>query len=354
MTKLFQAAVMTLTLLAVAGLTVLLRTSGGPACALEQTIEPAKDTRSFHLQFLNRGAARPDREAWVDYDPNGVLRHVRVNYYGSNDVAVWSDGTGQYWRRGAKELWIYEDKEDTDKILFFARRYDPRHALTYLQREARQEEVRITVGPLDDSTHPMTATVTYDPNTFLLGKQKPRMRELFRIDPATKLIVRVDVETFQAQGYVRVGAWEYFDCNQPCDPKIFDLRHEVPADVNVSDTTRILMGVEQGPLCDEEVAVRVVREFLEAWAAKDYDRAVQIHGYLALGETKGIREKLLLPKDIRRVISVGPPTLPARPLTGLLVPCQVEYEENGQAQTGPLTFRTSEGPRGRWRIRDPQ
>jgi hypothetical protein len=31
-------------------------------------------------------------------------------------------------------------------------------------------------------------------------------------------------------------------------------------------------------------------------AAKDYDRVLQIHGYMALGEAKSIREKFLLRK----------------------------------------------------------
>ncbi len=31
-------------------------------------------------------------------------------------------------------------------------------------------------------------------------------------------------------------------------------------------------------------------------------------------------------------------------MSGLLVPCEVQYEENGQARVGPVRFRASEGP----------
>lgn len=124
--------------------------------------------------------------------------------------------------------------------------------------------------------------------------------------------------------------------------------------MNISDTTEIPMGIEQGQLSDEEVAVEVVREFVEAWAARDYERATQIHGYVAFGEARSIRDNLLRKKTILRVISVGPPVLPEPPLAGLCVPCEIEYEEDGRTRTGPLEFRASERSRGRWCIRGVQ
>ncbi len=353
MTRLSQAAVIALGFIAIVGLIGLLNKSAGPVYALEQTIAAVREIRYFHLQFF-RGFDMPSREAWIEYDPNGVLRHVRVNFYDINHVAVGSDNVNQYWRRDSNELWIHEDKEYTDKILHFVQRYDPRQAITYLQERGREGGIQVDIDQSTGGANPVTVTVNYDPNTFLIDRPMPRMRERFLIDPGTKLITRVESEALLKDGYVSTGNWDYVDYNQPFDPHTFDLRSEVPPDVNVSDTTGILMGVEQGQLSEEEVAVKLVREFLEAWAAKDYDRAIQLHGYAVLGETKGIREKLLLPKNILRVISVGPPTLPERPMTGLLVPCEVEYEENGVIKTGPLTFRTNEGPRGRWRIRGPQ
>ena len=353
MTRWSQAAVIALGLIAIVGLIGLLNKSAGPAYALEQTINAVREIRYFHLQFF-RGFDKPDREAWIEYDPNGLLRNVRVDFYDVNAVAVWSDNINQWWRRDSNELWIYEDKEYTDKILYFVQRYDPRQAITYLQERGREGGIQVDIDQSGGSTDPVTVTVNYDPNTFLIGRPTPRMRERFLIDPGTKLITRVESEALLKDGYVSTGNWNYVDYNRPFDPNTFNLKSEVPSDVNVSDTTGILMGVEQGQLCDEEVAVKLVREFLDAWAAKDYDRAIQLHGYAILGETKGIREKLLLSKNVLRVISVGPAVVPERPMSGLLVPCEVEYEENGQTKSGPLEFYTSEASRGRWRIRGPQ
>jgi hypothetical protein len=357
MTRWSQAAVIALAIIALAGLVSLLNKSAGPAYALEQTIDAVKDIRYFHFQYL-AGSDEPLKEAWIEYDPNNSVRNVRVNFYGgrigTRAATVWSPDATQYWQPDANDLFIYDDKEYTDKVLFFVRRYDPKQAIPYLQERARHGGIQIDIGQPDNNTDPILVTVTYDPNTYMIDKPKPRMRELFSIDPSTKLITQVETETFLEGRFLCDGVYHYVDYNRPFDPRVFDLRNEVPPDANVSDTTGILMGVEQGRLSDEEIAVKVVREFLEAWASKDYDLAVQIHGYVALGETKGIREKLLLQKNILRVISVGPPVLPERPMSGLLVPCEVEYEENGQTKSGALEFRTSEGPRGRWRIRGPQ
>ena len=355
--RLSQAAVIALALAASAGLIGLLNKSAGPLYALEQTIDAVKDIRYFHFQYLG-DSDELLKEAWIEYDPNNSVRNVRVDFYGgrigTRATMVWSPAATQYWQPDTNDLFIYDDQEYTDKVLFFVRRYDPKQAIPYLQERAQHGGIEIEIGQPVNNTDPILVTVTYEPNTYMIDRPKPRMRELFHIDPSTKLITQVQTGTFREGRFVGQGVYEYVDYNRPFGPRIFDLRNEVPPDANVSDTTGILMGVEQGQLSDEEIAVKVVREFLEAWASKDYDRAIQIHGYAVRGETKGIREKLLLPKNILRVISVGPAVVPERPMSGLLVPCEVEYEENGQTRSGPLEFYTSEAARGRWRIRGPQ
>ena len=307
--------------------------------------------RFFHFQYV-ADSNGPDREAWIEYDPNGIIRNVRVNFYGIKATMVWSPRSTQYWRWESEEFLIFEDLEYTDKILFFVQRYDPRQAIGYLQQRAEQGGIQVDIGPSDRNTDPITVTVTYDPNTFVIGVPRPGMRELFHIDPSTKLITQVEVQAFQEDRYVDKGRWDYVDYNRPFEPGIFNLRSEVPADVNCSDTTGILMGIEQGWLSEEEIAVKVVREFLDAWASEDYDRAIQIHGYTSARQAKSIRDRLLQRRNVMRVLSIGPAVIPERPLRGLLTPCTIEYEEDGEVKTGSLELRVSEGSRGRWRIRD--
>ncbi len=336
-------------------LAVLLHRSASPAYALEQTIDAVKDIRYFHFQFQS-GAEELDKEAWIEYDPQGSLQNVRVDSAtaGVRSAMVWSQGITQYWRRDLNQLLIFDDQEYTDKVLFFARRYDPRQAIGYLRERAQEGGIQVQISQSADGAAPITVTVNYDPNTYMIDRPKPRMRELFSIDPANKLIRRVQVETLVEGRYVSSGVYEYRDYNQPFEPALFDLKREAPADVDCSDTTGIAMGIEQGSLSDAEVAVKVVREFLEAWAAKDCEKAAQIHGYMAAGEARSLCDKVLRTKRILRVLSVEPPVVPARPLTGLLVPCTVEYEENGAGKTARFEFRVSKSSQNRWRIRDLQ
>jgi hypothetical protein len=336
-------------------LAVLLHRSASPAYALEQTIAAVKDIRYFHFQFRT-SPEKLDREAWIEYDPKGSLQNVRVDFHTAaiRATMVWGRGTTQYWRWDSNDLQIFDDQEYTDKILFFVGRYDPKQAIRYLQERAQKGGIHMEISQSANDTDPITVTVTYDPNTFLIDKPKPRMRETFSIDPATRLIRRVQVDTRTEGRYVSSGAYEYMDYNQPFEPRRFDLKREVPAGVNCSDTTGIAMGIEQGSLSNEQVVVKVVRAFLDAWARKDYERAAQVHGYMATEEARSLRDRLLQRKSILRVLSVEAPVVPARPLTGLLVPCTVEYEENGTTRTGRFEFRVSKSSRDRWRIRDLQ
>jgi hypothetical protein len=336
-------------------LAVLLHRSTGPAYALEQTIAAVQDIRYFHFRFQG-GSEEYDKEAWIEYDPEGSLRNVRVNLRtgDAKQAMVWSQGITQYLRWHTNDLSIFDDQEYTDKVLLFVRRYDPRQAIGYLQQRAQEGGIQVQIGQPADGTAPITVTVDYDPNTYLIDKPMPPMRELFSIDPASKLIRRVQVETLAEGRYVNSGVYEYLDYNQPFAPSLLDLKRETPADASYSDTTGIAMGIEQGSFSDAEVAVQLVREFLEAWAAKDYERAAQIHGYMVTGEAQSLRDKVLHRKNILRVLSIDSPAAPERPLTGLLVPCTVEYEENGTSKTGRFEFRVSPGSKDHWRIRDLQ
>lgn len=322
----------------------------GSAYALEQTADAVREIRYFHFQFISR-PKKPAREAWIEYDPHDSIRNVRVDFYDSNSVMVWGENATQYWNQDRHEVWVFRDDEYTEKILYFVQRYDPRQAIAYLQQRAEQGGIQIGIAQPQASTDPITVTVAYDPNTFLIGKAQARMREFYRIDPLTKLITSVDVEVFSDGRYMSKGTWEYIDYNRPFDPGTFDLRAEVPADANWSDTTGVVMGIEQDQLSDEEVAVRLVREFLDAWAAKDYDKAAQIHGYAVAGEVKS-STNALSKKSILQVVSIGSPVRAEGSLLGVFVPGEVEYEENGQKTVGHFRMHVSQYAKGRWRIRD--
>jgi hypothetical protein len=348
--RLSRVAFVALLLIVAAVWIAMIDRTAGSAYALAQTADAVNKIRYFHFQFVTR-PKEPAREAWIEYDPNDAIRNVRVNFYDQNSVMVWSREATQYWNQGSGSMWVFRDDEYTEKVLYFVQRHDPRQAVAYLQARGMQNGIQISITQPQAGTDPITVTVEYDPNTYLIGKMQPRMREFYRIDPLTKLIASTDVEAFIEGRYVSKGIWEYIDYNRPFDPGTFDLRAEAPTDANWSDTTGIAMGIEQGQLSEEEVSVKLVREFLDAWAIRDYDNAAVIHGYAAKGETKSLAT-ILSKKNILQVISIGPPIRAEEPLRGLFVPSEVEYEENGQRAIMHLRTHVSPYAKGRWRIRD--
>jgi hypothetical protein len=101
---------------------------------------------------------------------------------------------------------------------------------------------------------------------------------------------------------------------------------DLPADVMQIDQTIQDIGLEQGNLSDEEIAVKIVREFYEAVIAKDHAKAGRLYGNVPATR---IEEKF---KDLKivRIISIGEPKPhPSPRVGGFMVPCKLEIEKDG-------------------------
>ena len=86
-------------------------------------------------------------------------------------------------------------------------------------------------------------------------------------------------------------------------------------------------GLPQGDLTDNEIAVKVAREFFEALIAKDFERAGSIYSGIPASRIEGALGKI----EFLRIVSVGDPTPHPEPWTKFLqVPCEVEIRLNGQ------------------------
>ena len=86
-----------------------------PAYALEQTITVNQSIRYFHFKYFGSSQDRENalKEAWVEYNENGSLNQVRVNYYkwGGHDlVQVWKKDHAQQWNKQLKQnIHMYEN-----------------------------------------------------------------------------------------------------------------------------------------------------------------------------------------------------------------------------------------------------
>jgi len=319
------------------------------AYGLQETALAIEDIRHFHFLLKDGPDKEVGREAWVEYDPNGQLKQVRVDFYQQGQVMVWKGGITQCWSKDSNELQLFEDQEYTDKILFFAHRHDPNHALGYLRALERKGDVQIDYHDRVRMDEPISFTVLYEPNTYIIGLPNPAMKEIFSVDPASKRITQIDVYHERDGQFKGPRIWEYVDYNQPMDADFFVLESEIPDDVSVFNTVGLDLGLEQEDLSDEDIAVKVVEEFLGACLDQDYARAIRIFGYTSSGRKQWIND-FVHKRTLTQIIEIEAPILPEPPKRGLVVPCTLEFNNASTHYTDRQAFHVREFVPGRWRI----
>ncbi|MHC4475632.1 MAG: hypothetical protein ACYTEL_08295 [Planctomycetota bacterium] len=336
----------------------LLRNSATTAYAIQQTIEVGRDVRYLHFYYVSFHSRVPDKEAWLEYDDSGQLKNSRVNWYksgGGDMVVVWKEGRTQFWRKEKNRLMFWEDAIYTKKVVGFAKRYDPTSTVENLYDLERKGDVEIEIDEPANKTDPIILTCTWLPNTFMPGGTSPQMREIVFVDPVTKLVTSIELYVLEEDGeYEACGVWEYPDYDTLFEPGIFDLEGQVPADVKRLDLMTLDIGLEQTDLTNKEIALKVVRSFLQALIAKDYDRAIKIYGYEDPDEKEellGRFEKL----NIVGIISIDEPISPRQDPWGRLeVPCKVELAEDGRIiewQIEDVSAQRVIGHPNRWRVK---
>lgn len=318
--------------------------------ALDQTVAAIEDIQYFHFQCRAQ-TGNIDREAWIHYDPNGQLRNVRVNFYQQDSVAVWNDGVTQYWLKNNNELAIFQDQHYTDKILFFAHRYDPKQAMGYLRGLEAKGDVHIAYHEQASTLDPISFSVFYEPNTFAPGQENPSMKEIYSIDPQTKCVSLVEAFTWSEsnEDYAKGPSWEYIDYNQPVAPEQFELSREVPQNCDVLDTSHLELGLQQGTWTDEKAASKLIHRFLEAWENRHLEEAINYCAYL-LPKHKQWFEATLAQYAITDIITIAPPQAAGAPQPGFTIDCSIACAHGGPAQTHQCRFHVRQYAPGQWMI----
>ena len=91
------------------------------------------------------------------------------------------------------------------------------------------------------------------------------------------------------------------------------------------DQVNQTIGLEQGELSDNQIAVKLVRSFFEALIAYDYAEAGRIYQGIPAD-----RLEQAFGKSILRIISIGPPEKDPKYDGKLRVPCSLEMEKDGK------------------------
>jgi hypothetical protein len=253
-------------------------------------------------------------------------------------VIVWKENKAQVWLKKKNVLLTVRDKTVADRMLKLVEAFDPRLLVERLHKQEAEGKVKIEIDEPSNKAEPIVVTAT-----------SPRRRSVLLVDQVTKLVTSIKSYQLKDGEYQYLSLMELNGYNQPIETKVFTL-DEVPAEVVRIDQTTQAVGLEQGNLTDEEVAVEVVRKFFEALIAKDYAKA----GQLLEGAPADFIQKQFGQIKFLRIISVGPASGHPNPETkGLVVPCTLEIEKDGeiiQWKREGVGVREVYNQPGRWTI----
>jgi len=339
-TKIATAAVI---IIAVAISVTILDKSVTPAYAIEQTIEANGGLWFIHLKCEPSAKGHVD-EIWAQFDDNRQLTHLRKNFKdtvdGPKDV-VWHEGKAEVWFKAKQRIVVLIEKDMLAKLKMSYESFDPKRIVEELYQAQSSKNVQIKIQEPSAEGAPIIITMT--------KKGSHDFQTVYVVDPETKLLQQSENYKLIDGKYKSLGRIRYLDYNNPADSEIFVLKP--PADVIRIDKTTHDTDLAKGDMSDEESAVKLVRQFLEAAIAEDYTKASKFLFYIPDG---WVEEQPYQQEQIVRLIYVGKPKLNSE--TGMLsVPCQVEVKKDGQTSVQSFAFRVVQQVNGqskRWLIFD--
>jgi len=345
-TKLATAAA----IIVIAALSItFLEKSATPAYAIEQTIEANHSVRYIHIKDFKVNEDEP-KEFWFEFDEQGQVKNVRAympEWDSPSDgakVTIWQQGKATVWFKKKKALLTIRDKRVAQQVLKMTQELDPKLAFERLREREKRGWVKIEIKEPSNKTESITVTVTYLPESPTPGK-----RAVLFVDQATRLVTAIETYQLKEDDYQYLGVMEFYDYNQRIEPEMFTLDN-LPVDIMRIDQTTQEVGLVQGALSNEEIAVEVARQFFEALITKDYDKA----GKLLEGIPGGRMQQMFGNIKVLRIISIGSAAPHPIPETqGLVVPCTVEIEKDGNIsewRLDRLGVRQVFNQPGRWTI----
>ncbi|MHC4260168.1 MAG: hypothetical protein ACYSTF_07150 [Planctomycetota bacterium] len=328
-----------------------------PTYAITQTMEANRGMCYLHTKYFDGLHDDVGKECWLEFDESGLPKNVRINWSewmggGQIQIVLWNQDRTQIWqkkRNRRDRLLVFNDEIFTSRIHHMTESDDPRVTVEELyERQAKGEvgEVKVEIKEPGNRSEPIVVTATR------LGGSKRRF--VLYVDQATKLVTACEWYQLKDGEYEYEGVTKYYDYNVPIDAKMFSF-DGLSGDVKRRiDTAVDDIGLAQGSLPDEEIAVKVVREYLDALIAKDYAKASQMCGGLSAELLQKGWEKL----RITRIISIGEPTPPFKSSKlfprMLSVPYKIKIEKDGKTTTWERqqNVRRVLGRRDRWIIQE--
>jgi prepilin-type processing-associated H-X9-DG protein len=300
-----------------------------------QTVEAMQGKRSFHIQTYFQ--QRRHDEFWAQFDEAGnLLRFRQHEGEGPNGpmVTIWQDNVMSRYYRGLLKLSLVEN---TDGNLEGLEEFDPETIVEEIHALVEAGDAVMEIEEVPRYADLMTLRVTRTDGKAL--------RQVLVVDPVTKFVVRVDNYWGRDGEQIFHKGTEVLEYNEAMDLRLFV--PDFPEDTFIMDQVTQEVGMAQGDMTNEEAAMEICRQALEAWALGDYARAGKLFG--------GAPERMLTEFDeLRpmRIISIGQPELIEYMTPRYWVQCEYEIERDGQtAVINPrLGVFGVDGYPGRWYV----
>jgi hypothetical protein len=313
------------------------RGDGQTAYAFEQTVEAMQGKKSFHIQTYFNFHSKD--EFWAEFDENGkVVRYRQEELEGPQGpvVTLWEGGIRTKYYPKPAGIARISNMGNTEGEL---EEFDPETTVQEIYDRVAAGEATLEIREASPSVGLMTIQVTYTERS---------LEQTLIVDPETKFVVRVDNRYCDADEEAGYGkSIEVLEYNEPIPMELF--QPDFPEDTIILDQVSQVVGLAQGDMTNEEIALVIVSEALEAWAACDYAKAGQLFG--------GAPPELLTERyaDLHpvRILSIGQPVLTQYSKPWFMVPCRYEVAAGDQLKTIDVTLHALavDGQPGQWYVR---
>ncbi len=308
------------------------------AYAFEQTVEAMQGKRSFHIQTYFQ--QRRNDEFWAEFDEEGKLVRFRQEEgEGPKRILLttWEDGVKSQYYPPPWGVKLMTRVDNLENLEGFDEGFDPETIVQEVHELVAGGKAVMEIQDPPRYARLMTIHVKLIDGTPL--------RQVLVVNPDTKFVVRVDDYWDRGENVYHHGI-EVLEYNETIDPRLFD--PNLPEDTLIMDQVTQEVGMAQGDMSNEEVAVKIVREALDAWAKGDYAEA----GKLCGGAPRHMLAEAYAHVRPVRIISIGQPEKIGIATPRFWVPCQYEIERDGQLEITNQKFAalTVNGRPGRWYV----
>ncbi len=344
-TKITTAAVI---VLAVIFSITIMDKSVASAYALEKTIAAYGSLRYVNIKDFKDSESEP-KEFWVEFDEQEQVKNFRV-YIPAWDmpsegakIALWKEDKLQVWIRKNNVLLTIHDKARGLEMLNLVKQCDPRFVVDKLYQLEEEGKVEIKISEPVLESEPIVITANYLPQSDYADGQI-----VLFVDQNTLLVTRAVINQLKGfGGYQHSGRLEYSDYNIEVDENVFTL-WEVPDDVMRIDQTGSEVGLVQGQISDEEIAIELARQFIQALVDHDYDKAGNLYGGIPAKVMQMMGEKMSCTKVLGIEKPISKPNMYSK--RRLSVPCIFETKKDNEvfALRKNISVETVEGKPNVW------